>query len=66
VGGLLGNVPSDLVIQIGELPARAGHLEVARTYFQRFLRDFPSDPRAYNVRQRLREIAVAPKSEGKA
>jgi hypothetical protein len=58
VGGLLGNVPADLVAQIGELSARDGRIGQARAYFERFLRDFPSDPRCYNVRQRLREIGA--------
>lgn len=59
VGGILGITPEELVIQIGELSFRAGQLEQAKAYFERFLRDFPTNTRRYNVQQRLRQVEEA-------
>lgn len=56
VGGMLGITPEDLVIQIGELSFRAGHDQQAQRYFTRFLAEFPTNPRRFNVRQRLAEV----------
>ncbi|MCC6415209.1 MAG: tetratricopeptide repeat protein [Opitutaceae bacterium] len=53
VSGLLGITPEDLVIQIGELSLRAGDAARAKRYFERFLRDYPSNPKCFNVTQRL-------------
>jgi tetratricopeptide (TPR) repeat protein len=59
VGGLMGITPEDLLIQIGELSFRAGHLGQAQHYLERLLAEFPTSTRNYNVRQRLAEIRQA-------
>jgi hypothetical protein len=64
VGGLLGLVGEDLVIQIGELSLRAGHREQGIAYLQRFLRDFPTNTRRYNIEQRLAEVGASRAPEG--
>lgn len=56
IGGMMGMTPEDLVIQIGELSFRAGHLTQAKHYFERFFEEYAISPRAYNVRQRLNEV----------
>lgn len=55
VGGLMGITPEDLVIQIGELSLRVGDAARAKRYFERFLRDYPTNPKCFNVTQRLAE-----------
>lgn len=64
VGGLMGITPEDLVIQIGELSFRAGHLAQARHYFERFFVEFPTSTRIYNVRQRMKELEAALTARG--
>lgn len=59
IGGLLGITPEDLVIQIGELSFRAGHLAQAKHYFERFLTEFPTNTRRYNVQRRLDDVNAA-------
>lgn len=59
LGGLMGITPEDLLVQIGELSYRAGHLEQAKTYFERFLREIPSSNKRYNVRMELEKVDAA-------
>ncbi len=56
IGGMMGITPEDVMIQIGELSFRAGHLEQSKQYFERFLREVPSNNKRYNVRMRLKEV----------
>jgi hypothetical protein len=63
-GGLFALVPEDLVLQIGELSLRAGQYEQARTYFDRFLREYPVSLRRYNVQQRMLELVRREKEGG--
>ena len=65
IGGFMGITPEDLLIQIGELSFRAGHLEQAQRYLRRLVAEFPTSTRIYNVRQRLNEVesALAAKRE---
>jgi len=59
VGGMMGITPENLIIQIGELSFRAGHLEQSKRYFERFLRDVPSNNKRYNVRKQLEKVNAA-------
>jgi len=67
-GGLLGMTAEDLVVQIGELSFRSGDYAQARRFFVRFLDEFPTNTRRFNVRQRLAEaearLAAAGPAEG--
>ncbi len=53
---------SDLQVSIGQLAAEQGRPAVARTHYELFLKEFPSDPRAYTVRALL---AALPADETK-
>lgn len=59
VGGMMGITPEDLTTQIGELSFRAGRLEQAKYYFEKFLEAYPSNTRRFNVSQRLTEVRAA-------
>lgn len=58
IGGLVGQVPEDLAIQLGELSLRAGHYADARMYFERYLRDFTPNLRSVTVKRRLEDLAA--------
>ena len=52
----------NLYVVIGELARELGRREVAAQYYEKFLRDFSRDERAYRVRQLL---AALPATEGR-
>lgn len=58
VGGLVGLVAEETVLQLGELSLRVGRLEESKVYFERFLREFPTNNRGYDVTLKLQEIAA--------
>lgn len=58
VGGLVGLVAEEVVLQLGELSLRVGRLDESKAYFERFLREFPTNNRGYNVTLKLQEIAA--------
>lgn len=49
----------DLQVSIGQLAAEQGRPELARTHYERFLQEFPTDPRAYTVRALLAALPAA-------
>ncbi len=59
IGGMMGITPEDVMIQIGELSFRAGHLDQAKAYFERFLREVRSNTKRFNVRQQLKAVNEA-------
>lgn len=66
IGGVSGTAREDLIVQIGELSFRAGLKAQAKTYFERYLREYPDNVRAYAVRERLAEINGEPAQQGGA
>ncbi len=48
---------SELHVQIGELALRSGQLELAQKYFERFIERNNVDPRVFDARSKLAEIA---------
>ena len=58
IGGLVGQAPEDLAIELGELSLRAGHYAQARAYFEAYLRDFTPNLRSVTVRRRLEDLAA--------
>ncbi len=58
IGGLVGQAPEDLAIELGELSLRAGHYAQARAYFEAYLRDFTPNIRSVTVRRRLEDLAA--------
>lgn len=65
VGGLVGLVAEDLVVQLGELSLRTGRLAESRAYFERVLRDFPSNARTFNIKQKLVRLAELERAAAK-
>jgi len=53
LGGLTGAALEDLIVQIGTLSFRAGEYPQAREYFERYLREYPTNIRAYAVTRLL-------------
>jgi len=58
IGGLVGQAPEDLAVELGELSLRAGHYADARKYFEAYLRDFTPNIRSVTVRKRLEDLAA--------
>ena len=58
IGGLVGQAPEDLAVELGELSLRVGHYAQARSYFEAYLRRLPLDLRSVTVRRRLEELTV--------
>ena len=58
IGGLVGQAPEDLAVELGELSLRAGHYAQARAYFEAYLRDFVPNLRSVTVRRRLADLAA--------
>lgn len=55
IGGISGTAKEDLVVQLGELSMRAGLPAQAESYFERYLKEYPDNQRAYEVKERLAE-----------
>lgn len=55
VGGISGTAREDLIVQIGVLSLRAGLPAQAKEYFERYLREYPTNVRAYTVKLKLEE-----------
>lgn len=58
IGGLIGQAREDLIVTLGELSMRAGHYPQARSYFERYEREYTYNMRLVTVRRRLEELAV--------
>lgn len=57
IGGISGTAAEDLIVQIGELSYRNGQFAQSRVYFERYVKTYPRNLRAYSVQRRLEEIA---------
>jgi tetratricopeptide (TPR) repeat protein len=55
VGGISGTAHEDLIVQIGVLSLRAGLPAQAKEYFERYLREYPDNVRAWNAARLLAE-----------
>jgi len=58
IGGLIGQAREDLIVMIGELSLRSGHYAQARTYFERYEREYTYNMRLVTVRRRLEDLAA--------
>jgi len=55
IGGISGTSHEDLLVQVGVLSLRSGLYAQARGYFERYLREYPNNVRAFSVRAKLVE-----------
>jgi hypothetical protein len=53
IGGVSGTAREDLIVQIGVLSERAGNWAQAKEYFERYLQEYPTNVRAFTVRNKL-------------
>ena len=65
-GGITGTAREDLIVQIGVLSERAGDWARAREYFERYLADYPTNVRAFTIRQKLGKVTRQLAQEGGA
>ena len=65
-GGITGNAREDLMVQIGVLSERAGDWARAREYFERYLAEYPTNVRAFTIREKLAEVKRRLAREGGA
>ena len=65
-GGITGTAGEDLMVQIGVLSERGGDWVRARDYFERYLAAYPTNVRAFNIRQKLKEVNRRLAQEGGA
>jgi hypothetical protein len=64
-GGITGTAREDLIVQIGVLSERAGNCGRAREYFERYLRDYPTNVRAFTIRRKLDAVNRRLAQEGR-
>jgi tetratricopeptide (TPR) repeat protein len=64
IGGISGTAREDLIVQIGVLSLRAGQAAQAREYFERYLREYPTNARAFSVKLQLAEANQRLAKEG--
>ncbi len=50
---------ANVLIRIGNLALRLGKRDIAITYFERFLKEFPRSTRAFTVQQKVKELKGA-------
>ncbi|MDB6168730.1 MAG: hypothetical protein JWM88_1594 [Verrucomicrobia bacterium] len=55
IGGVSGTAREDLIVQIGVLSERSGLWSQAKDYFERYLAEYPTNVRAFTVKQKLDE-----------
>lgn len=55
IGGISGTAHEDLIVQIGVLSMRGGHWAQAREYFEQYLVEYPTNVRAFTVKNQLAE-----------
>ena len=55
IGGIAGTAHEDLLVQTGVLSLRAGLPAQAKGYFERYLREYPTNVRAFTIRLKLAE-----------
>jgi len=65
-GGITGTAGEDLVVQIGVLSERSGDWRRAREYFERYLANYPTNVRAFTIRQKLDAVNRRLAQEGGA